>query len=198
MARTYTMTPAAIFAVVRRITQDERDDMGYRVSDAAMLAALNEAIRALVGLRPGLFAESVTHTCVAGTTQLLDVDRAVSIIDVHGLTPFDPSVLTSFAPAWRSAAAAAAQEWAPLPGQQLRFEVSPPSADGQSLTVRAAIAPAEIAAADEVLTIPEVYAPALAEYVAGRIDMADDEHANSNRAGMLLQRFAESVKAIPT
>lgn len=197
MARTYTTTPAAVFAIVRRVISDDRADLEQRVDDASMLAALNEALQALVGLKPGLFEQTVPFSCADGATQTVDADRAVAVVDIPGLPAADRSTLDLYAPGWTGGVAGAAEEWFPLPASPLRFMVYPPAQAGQALELRCVIAPQDVAGVNDPIEVPESYAPALAEYVIGRIEMADDEHVNNGRAAVLLQRFAETVKAVP-
>ena len=197
MARTYTLTIGAVIATARALINDAREDMGYRADDAELVGYLSEALRAMVAIVPGLFAESATHTCSAGARQVLEVERATAFLDIPGLHEGDMATLNSFAPGWTASAAGDAREFMRLPGEPLAFMVYPPAAADAELQVRMVVAPAvlpvDLAA---LLPVPEAYQPALAEYVAGRASSKDDEHTNSNRAGQLLERFTAGVKAL--
>jgi hypothetical protein len=197
MARTYTLTIGAVIATARSMLNDTREDMGYRAEDAELVGYLSEALRAMVGIVPGLFSATATHTCTAGARQQLENERAVAMLDIPGLPESDLATLNQFAPGWTAATAGATREFIRLPAEPLAFMVYPPAAAAATLAVRMVIAPAALAVdLAALLPVPEAFQPALAEYVAGRADMKNDESANSNRAGQLLERFTAGVKAL--
>lgn len=196
MARTYTMTAASVLTKARTLISDNRQDMGYRTSDAQLIASLNEALGAMLGINPGLFSRTDFMSCVAGYLQTLDFPRAVMLLDLPGLNECDAVSLTQFMPGWRTATAGTAQNWMRSPGDPLKFALYPPAVGGAQVEVRHVRAHAALSSLADVVEVPENYEPALVEYVAGRADLQDDEHANSGRASALLERFAANIKAL--
>ncbi|MBI5257013.1 MAG: hypothetical protein HY855_10980 [Burkholderiales bacterium] len=200
MARNYTLTVGGVLAKARRMLNDTRDDMGYRAEDAELIGALSEALRAMVPIVPGLFAQVVTHACTAGARQTIEAERSVALLDIPGLTEGDMATLNAFAPGWTAVAAGAAREFMRLPGEPLSFMVYPPAQAAAQLQPRVVITPQELASddLDALLPVPEVFEPMLVEYVVGRAEVKDDEHSESSRAAQLLDRFAAGVKSLAT
>lgn len=196
MPRTYTLTAAQVIAGARALLADTNPLMPARTSDADMLAALNDALANMVALVPALFSVQGPHNCVASYLQEIESDRVSMFMDVIGLPEADPATLSQFAPGWHTSAGGLAENYMRVPGDPLRFMLYPPATAGQVLQVRYAQQPAAIAATGSTIPVPESYAPALEEYVAGRVSLADDEHMNSGRAAALLERFAATVKAL--
>lgn len=197
MARTYTLTPAALLADVRRLVNDSNADLQQRYEDADLVATLNEALRALIVARPDLGSTTAEHICDAGSLQDVGVDRSVGVVDIIGLREVDRATLDDFAPGWRSTDADTAEEWMRVPGSALAFEVFPPAAGGEALPIRVVLSLPIVTTGDleTPIAVPEAYGPSIVEYMVGRIELADDEHANSGRAAALLGRFEASLKA---
>lgn len=194
------MTPNTIIAQARTILSDTDTDL-QRYSPDDLLGYVNDGLKEMVTIRPELFSTIGDYTCVAGQCeQSLRIEDAATLIEVlciHGstaLTPFDLPVMDAFNPGWRADTAGAAQQWARFSNDPLRFYVYPKAPTGQVLDVRYIRLPA-IYGADEVITeVPEIYAPALADYVIYRAESRDDEHVNSNRAAQFFQSFVAKVK----
>ncbi|MBI5255523.1 MAG: hypothetical protein HY855_03415 [Burkholderiales bacterium] len=200
MARTYTLTVGSVIAKARRMLNDTRGDMGYRAEDEELIGALSEALRAMVPIVPGQFAEVVTHACAAGARQTIEAERSVALLDIPGLTEGDMATLNAFAPGWTTAAAGAAREFMRLPGEPLSFMVYPPAQAAAQLHPRVVITPQELAGddLDALLPVPEAFEPMLVEYVVGRAEVKDDEHSENSRAAQLLDRFTAGVKSLAT
>lgn len=196
MARTYTLTAATVLGNARVLLGDSNPDMSPRNTDAALLAALNEALMAMVTAAPGLFSAHGEMQCAAGYLQQVEFSRAAIFIDVIGLPEADPATLGQFMPRWMQSTPGTPENFMRIPADPLRFMVYPPATAAAPLTVRFARAPDPIGAVTDVIPVPEHYGPVLTEYVVGRAELADDEHVNSERATALLARFTESVKTL--
>lgn len=196
MPRTFTMTAADVIGKARTMLQDTRVDVGLRAQDPELLAALNDALQAMVGLHQGLFEADGVHTCVAGYLQTLENTRAVQLLDVVGMPEADLVTLAQFRPGWTNETQAAPRNWLRAAGDALRFMTYPPATAGAVLPVRFVEAPAALASTADVIPLPENYEPALVEYLVGRVEMKEDEHVDSGRAVALMDRFAASVKAL--
>lgn len=196
MARTYTMTVGGLVTKARAMDNDARTEMGYRAEDPEFIGWLNDAVNAMVPLFPGLFTNTIAHACAAGYLQILEDTRAVSFVGVDGLPEGDANSLTDFYPGWTVTANATPREFMRVMGDPLRFMVYPPATAAAPLSVRAVLAPAPLADLADLVLVPEVFEPMLVEYMVGRAEMKDDEHANSGRAAALLERFTTGVKSL--
>lgn len=197
MPRTYTLTVQNVLTSARFLIADKRADMGFRNTDAELIVCLNDALNAMVLALPGLFTVIAPFACVAGYLQTVENDRAVMFLSVVGVPMGDAATLSEFSPGWITAVAPGPiAEYMPVEGDPLKFMVYPPSTVAQAITVRTIVSPLPLAAVADRVPVPETYAPALAEYVAGRTDMQEDEGAVSGRASQLMDRFLSSVKAL--
>ena len=194
MPHTFQSKASDIISKARRMTNDAMAP--YRTSDSDALGCLNDALNALLMVRPGLFSSTGTHTTTAGAEQMLANTRAVELVEVQAGTEADRQTLNQFKPAWRSMAAGSLVNWMRVPGEPLRFDVYPPALANVTLPVRFIASPVPLVALTDLMPVSENYDQALVEYVVGRIEMQDDEHVNSTRAAQLMTRFAEQVKGV--
>ena len=195
MARTWVNAASDVIARARNITNDE-DSGGYRTSDATMLLWINDALQTLVNTAPDLFQETATHTCTAGYRQVIETERAVSLVDVVGVPMADMVSLSRFSPAWTSGTAGAIKNWLRAAEEKLTFYVYPPSASAQSLSMLIVRAPAKLTATSDKIPLPETFLPALVDYVVAMIELKDDEHVGSGRQQLLMQQFAQRVGGV--
>lgn len=195
MARTWVNAASDVIARVRNITNDE-DSGGYRTSDPNMLLWINDVLQTLVNTAPDLFQEAATHTCTAGYRQVIETERAVSLVDVVGVPMADMVSLSQFNPAWTSGTAGTIKNWLRAAEEKLVFYVYPPSSSGQSLPMLIVRAPAKLTATTDKIPLPETFLPALVDYVVAMIELKDDEHLGSGRQQMLMQRFGQRVGGV--
>jgi hypothetical protein len=196
MPRTYTLIASQVLTSARALLADAHPTLPARSSEADLLRALNDALAAMVALVPGLFSVQAQHVCDDGYLQELQAERASMFLDVIGMPEADPATLSQFAPGWQAMATGKPENYMRVPGDPLRFMVYPPASQGEDLQIRFVQLPPTITFASSALPLPEAFAPALAEYIAGRVSLADDEHMNSGRATALNERFAMAVKAM--
>lgn len=182
-----------IITKVRRMLNDT-NPVGYRNSDADVLGCLNDALNALLIVRPGLFSSTGSHTTMAGAEQMLANARAVEFVEALVGIEADRQTLNQFKPTWRSTTASELVNWMRVAGEPLRFDVYPPALANVTLPVRFIASPVPLTALTDLIPVSENYDQALVEYVVGRIEMQDDEHVNSTRAAQLMTRFKEQVK----
>lgn len=196
MPRTYTMTAGSIITKARAMINDDLPSTGARTTDAEFFGCINDALNVLLNIRPGLFSNTLTYTCVAGYRQAIESPRCVEFMEVVGVPECDRMTLTQFLPNWNNntAGAGATVHWMREPADPLRFDVYPPALANATLTVRVVESPAPITALADTIKISENYEPMLVEYVAGRTQIRDDEHVNSNRAVQLMDRFVAQAK----
>lgn len=194
MARAYQLTAGGVIGKARILINDTVAP--YRNSDTELIGWLNDAINVALGLFPGLFAKTGTHTCVAGYLQEIVFNRSARFMEVIGIPEADALTLTQFAPNWMAATAGATENWMNVPGEPLRFNVYPPAVAGVTLPIRYVESPLPLTTISDVVPMPENFEPSLVDFVAGREEMKDDEHVNSNRAVQLIERFSAQIKGV--
>lgn len=187
-------------ATARTILNDAN---ATRYSAADLLLYANDALDLLVTLVPELFYTDGTHACTAGTVdQTLSFASALRLVNVNKIqggnvvTQADLSALDEFDPAWRSATASAAVNWAPKHGHPLRFLIYPPAPVAQTLEVTYVAVPPEYALADDT-GLPASLADAVADYIVARSESRDDEHVVSARATQFMASFIAKIKGTP-
>lgn len=187
---------SSAIALARTVLNDIEEE--YRYSDADLLEYGNGALRMLPEIKPDWFVGTVTHNCAAGSRQTLDPDVSHRLIRVLGIHSVDRSALDAFSPSWRTATAAAAQNWMSIPGSALAFEVYPPSADAQVLTVEHVAVPGPFAANDDT-GVPDTLREAVADYIVGIAEGRDDEHVLAQRGAQFLAQAISrlGIKATP-
>lgn len=192
MARTWVNSVSDVIARARIIVSDA-DAGGYRQSDAEMLMWINDALAVLVDVMPHLYQEAVTHSCAAGYRQVVEAERAVSLLDVVGVPLGDMVTLSQFNPGWTSGTQGAIKNWLRAAGEDLVFYTYPPAQAGQNLGLLIVQAPARLTATTDKIPLPENLLPALVDYVVAMLEFKDDEHVNSGRQQLAMQQFSMRV-----
>lgn len=189
------MTPQDIITDARYVMNDT-DSSAYRQSNTELLAYVNDAIKEASGLNPMLFSAIGDMTCTSGQCEqaitFADASMLLDVLSIHegnALTRFDRMTMDQFNTGWRSDTAEAAQQWAPVENDPLKFWVYPAAPADQVLDVRYVKIPTELALTDTVGDLPASYLPALSAYVCYRAEMKDDEHVLSQRAQAAYQAF---------
>lgn len=156
-----------------------------RYSAADMLRYANDCLREMAQkFAPQLFYAEGTFECVADKAlQTLPFDGCLALVDVLRIhngnalrKTADRTALDEFKPGWQSVASAAATEWIPDGNDPRRFYVNPPAPSGQVLDVKYVESPTEYASGDDT-GLPLSMIPVVADYVAGRSQMRDEEYA---------------------
>lgn len=183
---------SSAIAIARGVLNDTEAD--YRYSDADLLDYGNGCLRSLPAIKPEWLYTRADLTCAAGAKQTLSFNNAHSLVRVIGikggaaLTEFDRAALDAFMPAWASATAAAAQQWAPG-DNPVSFYVNPPSAGGQVLETLYVKVPGPFTI-DEDTGLPDTITEAVADYIIGMAEARDDEHVLSARSTQFINQFA--------
>lgn len=193
MPRTYTRTAGDIITKARVLLNDSAAP--YRNDDPVMIQWLNDALNMALTANPALFSSTAAFTCSAGFRQILESTRAVAVLDVVGVPQTDAASLTQFLPGWHAAASGAIKNWMRVAQEPLAFEVYPPSAAGQSLTLHYVESPVPLTATTDLVPMSENYEPALVDYLVARASYVDDEHVLSGRATVFDEKFTQAVRA---
>lgn len=191
------MTPQSIIALARYVIQDTGVNTAeFRQTNDELVAYVNLGIKEMATMRPDLFCKVDVLTCTPGQCeQTLVFPNAIRLLDVlcihdgNALTPMDRASMDLFKPGWRTDAAAAAEQWAPLDGDPLRFFIYPPAPADQVLDVKFVQSPGAYALTEEITLLPAAYESALADYVIYRAESKDDEHVLNERAAAHFTAF---------
>lgn len=193
MARTYTLTAGGLIGKARVLLNDT--DAPARNDDPTMISWLNDALNMALTANPALFSAMGPFSCAAGFRQQLESNRAVAVLDVVGVPQTDPASLTQFSPGWHAGSPGAIKHWMRVAQEPLAFEVYPPSAAGQSLTLHYVESPTPLTATADLVPMTENYEPALIDYLVARASFVDDEHVLSGRAAAFDEKFTQAVRS---
>lgn len=187
---------ATVQDVADRVREVLNDPSKVRWTDAILYKWLGDALDLLARFAPGLFTKRGSHTTTAGALQTITNTRAISVVRVVGLSPFDKASMDAFSPTWQAGSTGAAVQWAPADAPK-SFYVYPPSAGGVALTIDFFEAPAELTALTDALPVSDDYVGPLADYVIGMSEAKDATHVNSGRAQLFMQAFASKLGIKP-
>lgn len=184
---------AIVNDVLVRAREVLNDPHKVRWTDDALMYWLNDALGLLAQSAPNLFSKSSKHTCKAGATQTLSIDRLIRFDSVDGALPCDRTVLDAFLPGWRKAEPGPIQNWMPSPDGPTKFLVYPPSPTGQALDVRYVQAPDLLTNVLFELPVSDDFISPLADYVIGMAEAKDADHVTTGRAQVFMQSFASKI-----
>lgn len=169
-------------------------------SDTDLANYANDGLAEMAILRPDLFETITTMTCINGAIQSIPstADRLMEVFGIVGgnvVTEVPRESLDRFLPGWMSLANSTPVNWARHPRSNRTFFVYPPATAGQLLRVQYSAAPTRISVGQITTSLPitDAYYPALVNYIVGRAEMRDDEHANDSRASQLMSAMAQSL-----
>lgn len=172
----------------------------YTWSDTDLMLYANDGLALMCVLRPDLFTTTTTFACAAGAIQTLPTNavRLMEVFCVSGgntVTEVPRETLDRFSPGWMSETNGTPVNWARNPRSSRTFFVHPPATAALNLIVQYAVPPTRTTATNDTLPISDAYFPALVDYIVGRAEMRDDEHANDGRADQLMRMMVEAMRA---
>lgn len=188
------------------VTAAAYEILGVGASDryptSRLVVHANNAIRRVAEVFPQPFVVTAWAPLVAGSAEQTVATRKLLVVSAvredgieYGLRPLDVDTLSAFVPDWRSADSERPSQVAIDAAELGRFILYPSPAAGIEARVQHVNLP-EAYDANATVPLPTTLIPALAEYVAGMAEMADEEHVNSGRAAALLTAFGNSLTAI--
>jgi hypothetical protein len=162
-----------------------------------VLATVNSCLRRIALLRPDLFAEIGTVTCVVGQIQSAPADsiRIMEVLQAVGgdaVAEVNRETLDLALAAWPSGTTGAATDWMRHVRNPNRFFIYPPSAAGQQLLVEYARSPSNLALADPV-PIPDAYFPVVVDASVWWLESQDSESVSDARAKMFQDSFTQML-----
>ena len=181
------------------------DESAVRWPKETLLEWFNEAQRAVVLRRPDSLAVNEPFSCAAGAKQILPAVgiRLIDIIRViggSGITKVDKSQLDAHVRDWYTHAETAALEHFVYDERDPKtFYLYPPAIATTSIEIVYSKSPDVIVIADfvndtQVISVDDVFANALQEYILYKAWMKDAEHAgNQDRANGHFNQFRVAI-----
>lgn len=193
-----SFTPADVIEELREAVSDT-EATPYRYSDAFILRRVNQSLKRLAIVRPDLFTEIATITCVAGSMQSAPAD-SLRLMDVLANTAgtavkeINQDVLDLMFPTWESGATAAAVNWMRYTRDPNRFYVYPPATTSDTLQLLYCQSPPNYAVGDTI-ALQDAYFPLILDCTIWLVESIDAEHVDSGRAKMFKDSFIEMAAA---
>lgn len=169
-------------------------------SRAELLSYLNDGQRAIVSIVPEATGTTTVVSLVAGVKQTLPSDgwtllEVTRNMGLDGATPgravkyADRAILDETNPTWYSAAAVATQTiYMYNVRDRMSFYVYPPSLGTNKVEIIYSKIPADVLESS-VISIADVYSPALLDYILFRAYSKNAEFVDQNKAPGFLQSF---------
>jgi hypothetical protein len=166
------------------------DEANETILLASQIKWLNDALRALVSVRPDVSAVVASKQLTPGTRQQLVAAGDLRLLSLvcnmgadgntpgRGITYFDRADMDAFNPGWHADTAGIAVYGYTFDAQvPHEFYVTPPVHATTPVYVRVskAVSPGTIVAGTDVLTVDDIYAPALVEWMCYRAFSRDSE-----------------------
>ena len=184
-----------------------QDNTNVRFPNAELLKFFNDAQKEVVLHRPDAKMVNTTYDCVNGSKQTLP-SAALRLIEVvrnvsgRAITQVQRRILDETLPNWHETAAGTnkIEHFVYDPADPKNFYVYPKGASGtHSLEIVYSSAPSEITISNfssdtQVISLDDVYANCILDYVLYRSYQKDSEFAgNAQRAMMHYQSFANAL-----
>lgn len=176
---------------VREMVQDT--SAPYRYDDAFVARKVTQVVRRAAIMRPDLFTQITTISCIVGSMQTCPAD-SIRIMDVVGnsageaVKEVNQEVLDLTLAGWELLPAGPATNWMRYPRDPNRFYVYPQATAGAALQLMYAKSPSALAMTD-VVPIQDAYMPAIIDGTCWLLEAIDAEHVESGRAKMFQDSF---------
>lgn len=192
-----SFTVADVIVDVREMIQDTMTP--YRYDDAFIARKVSQVVRRMAILRPDLFTEIATITCVAGTIQATPSD-SVRIMDVLTNTAgvavkeVNQEVLDLMVPTWETLTPGPSTNWMRYPRSPNRFYVYPAATITDTLKIVYAKCPATLTAPSTV-PLQDAYSSTVVDGTCWLMESIDAEHVESGRAKMFQDSFLAAMSS---
>jgi hypothetical protein len=196
-----TITAQAILSKVELLIQDTTN---IRWSENELLGWLNDGQREICTVKPDASTKVASMALAAGTKQAIPADGTAAIkvtrnMGAGGSTPggavrkVPMELLDSSTPNWHTATATATVlHFSVDPRMPRNFYVYPPSLGTTQVELLYAAAPTDVAAVGNTISIDDLYATALIDYIAYRAYLKDHELiGNDVRAASHYKLFSD-------
>lgn len=191
--------------LINRVAVTLQDPTFVRWTQQELLNYLNDAQRQVVLFRPDAYAVNYTHTCTASAKQTLPSSalRLVNVVrnkDGRAITKVDRAILDVQLPTWFETAVGAdgIKHYVYDAADPKTFYVYPKPTTSNQIEVVHSASPADLTIANfttdvQTITLDDIYANAIMDYMMYRAYQKDSEFANLNRAGVYFQSFAQAL-----
>lgn len=185
-------------SVLSRVRSQLIDTSSVRWSDAELLRWMSDGQRTIVAAIPKATASIATRALVAGSLQTIAADGYMLLAvyrNASGRAVYEVgrSTLDHETPTWQTQTATAAVTAYFVDETDPRsFWVYPPNTGAGSVTLSYAVQPAELAATTDALSVRDIYATPLFDYVMFRAHQKDDDYAAGQQAA---QQYLASFTA---
>jgi len=183
--------------VLTRTTEALNDPTYERWTQASQIRYVNEAVLAVLAIRPDAYPVSGNLTLVAGSSQTLP-PGALRLLDIsHNVggnivTYLDREVMDRLMPSWRSATESLRiKHWMYENKVPKKFDVYPPAKLGAVLYGTWSAVPTALTALGDTLAIDDIYMTPVVEFVLYKCYLIDTEFSlQPNIAGTHMNMFS--------
>lgn len=201
------MATTKVVDILDRASIILQDNTHVRYPNSELLKFFNDAQKEVVLHRPDANMVNTTFACGSGSKQSLP-SAALRLVDVvrnvggRAVTMVERRILDETLPSWHETAAGSngIEHFIYDPADPKNFYVYPEAASGtHSLEIVYASAPSDITISNfdtdtTTITLDDVYANAILDYILYRAYQKDSEYAgNSQRAMMHYQSFTNAL-----
>jgi hypothetical protein len=191
--------------LINRVAVTLQDPTFVRWTQQELLNYLNDAQRQVVLFRPDAKTVNTTHTCVAAAKQTLAADglRLINVLrnkDGRAITKVDRKILDVQLPNWWETPvdATGVKHFVYDAIDPKVFYLFPKPAVTNQIEIVYATSPADLLVSNftsdtQVISIDDIYANAIMDYMMYRSYQKDSEFANLNRAGLFFQAFGNAL-----
>lgn len=189
-------------ALIAQISETVQDESNVVWTEAQALEWLNDAQLVIASVRPDASISNNVVTLVPGTKQTITGLRLMSVVrnmGTDGLTPgkatrlVERGIKDDFEPDWHTeTAAVSVKEYIFDERTPKIYYVSPPvhATTVVQIEIIEAVSPASIATAATVISLDDIYSPAMIEWAVYRcLAREAEETPNIQRAAMHFQQF---------
>lgn len=184
-----------------------QDLTAVRWPESELFIWLNHGQRELVAVKPSAYMKNETVVMAAGTKQNSPVGAIgpVSVVRNMGsgftpgpaVRPITLQMMDALVPDWHSDVADGETKYYMVePGNIRNFYLYPPQpATPTSLELVYPCVPADVADLTNAITLDDIYAVALMDYILFRAFAKDAETSNESKAGGYYKKFIDSLGA---
>lgn len=178
-----------------------QDSTNVRFPESELLDFLNDAQREIVLHRPDANMQNANMTLVAGSKQSIPAGglRLIDVVRNAGgkaITQVNREVLDETLPNWHETAAGAdkVQHYIYDPADPKNFYVYPKGTSSMDVEVVYSSSPSEVASTTGTITLDDIYANCILDYILYRSYQKDSEYAgNAQRSMMHYQGFTNAL-----
>ncbi len=201
------MATTKVVDVLDRASIILQDNTNVRFPNAELLKFFNDAQKEVVLHRPDSNMQNGNITCVAGSKQTIP-STGLRLIDVvrndggYAITQVDRKVLDETLPNWHNTAADSTKKIEHFifdPADPKTFYVYPAGTTSFDIEIKYSAAPSDIAITNfntdtTTITLDDIYANCLLDYILYRAYQKDSEFAgNAQRSMMHYQSFTNAL-----